>query len=317
VNVPFGGAKGGIQVDPSQLSGRELQRLTRRFTESIMIAIGPDLDIPAPDMNTNAKVMSWIFDEYSRHHGFSPAVVTGKPTELHGSLGRDAATGRGCLFAIREVLARAGADLKGQRFAIQGYGNVGGWLGRLLYEVGAKVVAVSDIRGGIFNGNGLDIISLTDHVDETGSLVEFSGSEPISNDALLTLDCDVLVPAALGHVLTRDNARDVRAKYVLEAANGPTTYEADEIFQERGIVCIPDIYANAGGVTVSYMEWTQNTQKTTWTEEQVNLSLQKHMVDAHRAIAKLQDEFKCSMRTAAFALGVRRVKNATDLRGLG
>jgi glutamate dehydrogenase (NAD(P)+) len=186
-----------------------------------------------------------------------------------------------------------------------------------LYEVGAKVVAVSDIRGGIFNGNGLDIISLTDHVDETGSLVEFSGSEPISNDALLTLDCDVLVPAALGHVLTRDNARDVRAKYVLEAANGPTTYEADEIFQERGIVCIPDIYANAGGVTVSYMEWTQNTQKTTWTEEQVNLSLQKHMVDAHRAIAKLQDEFKCSMRTAAFALGVRRVKNATDLRGLG
>lgn len=317
VNVPFGGAKGGIQVDPSQLSVRELQRLTRRFTESIMIAIGPDLDIPAPDMNTNAKVMSWIFDEYCKYHGFSPAVVTGKPVELHGSLGRDAATGRGCLFAIREVLHLAGASLSGQRFAIQGFGNVGGWLAKLLFEQGAKVVAVSDVKGGIFNGDGLDIPRVNDHVAETGSVVDMPGTEPISNEALLATDCDVLVPAALGHVLTQQNARDVRAKYILEAANGPTTYEADEIFNERGIVCIPDIYANAGGVCVSYMEWTQNTQKTTWTEEQVNTSLERHMVDAHRAVVKLQEEFRCSMRTAAFALGVRRVKNATDLRGLG
>ena len=317
VNVPFGGAKGGIQVDPSALSARELQRLTRRFCEMIMVAIGPDLDIPAPDMNTNAHVMSWIFDEYSRRHGFSPAVVTGKPVDLHGSLGREAATGRGCLFAIREVLARQGQQLSGKTFAIQGFGNVGGWMARLLDEQGAKVVAVSDVKGGIFNGEGLDIGKVVDHVSETGSVVDLPGTESISNEALLTTPCDVLVPAALGHVLTQHNARDVKAKYVLEAANGPTNIEADDIFNERGIVCIPDIYANAGGVTVSYMEWTQNTQKTRWTEEQVNTSLEQHMVDAHRAIVKLQEELKCSMRTAAFALGVRRVKNATDLRGLG
>ncbi len=317
VNIPFGGAKGGIQVDPMELSERELQRLTRKFTQSILIAIGPDLDIPAPDMNTNAKVMSWIFDQYSRYHGFSPACVTGKPIELHGSLGRDAATGRGCMIAIRQVLARAGKDLKDTRFAIQGYGNVGSWLARLLYEQGAKISAVSDIKGGIFNGDGLDIHRLQDHVAETRSVTDFPGAEPLSNEDLLTSECDVLAPAALGHVLTQQNARDVRAGYVLEAANGPTTFEADEIFNERGVVCIPDIYANAGGVTVSYMEWTQNTQNTTWTEQQVNSSLEQHMVAAHQSIAKLQDEFKCSMRTAAFALGVRRVKNATDLRGLG
>jgi glutamate dehydrogenase (NAD(P)+) len=317
VNVPFGGAKGGIQVDPSQLSARELQRLTRRFTESVMIAIGPDLDIPAPDMNTNAQVMSWIFDEYSKYHGFSPAVVTGKPVELHGSLGRDAATGRGCLFAIREVLHHAGDSLQGKRFAIQGYGNVGGWLARLLYEQGAKVVAVSDVKGGIFQGDGLDIPRVNDHVAETKSVVGMPGTSPLSNEGLLATECDVLVPAALGHVLTQQNARDVRAKYILEAANGPTTYEADEIFNERGILCIPDIYANAGGVCVSYMEWTQNTQKTSWSEEQVNTSLERHMVDAYRSIIKIQEEFRCSMRTAAFALGVRRVKNATDMRGLG
>jgi len=317
VNVPFGGAKGGIQVDPSQLSQRELQRLTRRFTESVMIAIGPDLDIPAPDMNTNAQVMSWIFDEYSKYHGFSPAVVTGKPVELHGSLGRDAATGRGCLFAIREVLHHAGDSLKGKRFAIQGFGNVGSWLARLLYEQGAQVVAVSDVKGGIFNGDGLDIPRVTDHVAETKSVVGMPGTTPLSNEGLLAVDCDVLVPAALGHVLTQQNARDVRAKYILEAANGPTTYEADEIFNERGILCIPDIYANAGGVCVSYMEWTQNTQKTSWSEEQVNTSLERHMVEAYRAVVKIQEEFRCSMRTAAFALGVRRVKNATDMRGLG
>src|SRR5690606_5201218 len=290
---------------------------TRRFTESVIIAIGPDLDIPAPDMNTNAKVMSWIFDEYSKHHGFSPAVVTGKPVELHGSLGRDAATGRGCMLAIREVLASAGRKLEGQRFAIQGYGNVGGWLARLLAEQDARVIAVSDVKGGIFNGDGLDIQRLDQHVVETGSVTGFAGAEAISNETLLTVDCDILVPAALGHVLTQHNARDVKAAYVLEAANGPTTFEADEIFNERGVVCVPDIYANAGGVCVSYMEWTQNTQKTTWTEAQVNASLEQHMVDSYRAIAKLQDEFKCSLRTSAFALGVRRVKSATDLRGLG
>src|SRR5690606_8930521 len=287
------------------------------FCEMVMVAIGPDLDIPAPDMNTNAAVMSWIFDEYSRRHGFSPAVVTGKPVDLHGSLGREAATGRGCLFAIREVLAREGQQLSGKSFAIQGFGNVGSWLARLLHEQGAKIIAVSDVKGGIFNGDGLDIDKVVDHVSETGSVIDLPGTEPISNEALLTTPCDVLVPAALGHVLTRHNARDVSAKYILEAANGPTNIEADDIFNERGIVCIPDIYANAGGVTVSYMEWTQNTQNSRWTEEQVNSGLEKHMVDAHHAIARLQEEHKCSMRTAAFALGVSRVMNATELRGLG
>jgi len=317
VNVPFGGAKGGIQVDPKKLSRRELERLTRRFVEQITPVIGPDTDIPAPDMNTDARVMGWFFDEFSRRRGFSPAVVTGKPIELHGSLGRDAATGRGCLYAVREVLAAQGKKLEGTSFAIQGFGNVGSWLARLLQEHGARVVAVSDLKGGVFRGDGLDVRALYARARETGSVVDFPGSEAIGNAELLTVECDVLVPAALGHVLQEGNARDVRAKVVLEAANGPTAAEADQIFNERGIVCIPDIWANAGGVTVSYFEWTQNTQNLKWTEEHVNQELERHMVAAHRAIAKMMDEKQCSMRTAAFALGVARVREATELRGMG
>ncbi|HEY3497950.1 MAG TPA: Glu/Leu/Phe/Val dehydrogenase dimerization domain-containing protein [Polyangiaceae bacterium] len=316
-DVPFGGAKGGIQVDPKQLSRRELERLTRRFVEQISPVIGPNTDIPAPDMNTNAQVMGWFFDEYSRRAGFSPAVVTGKPLELHGSLGREAATGRGCLVAVREVLAAAGKKLEGTSFAIQGFGNVGSWLARLLYAEGARIIAVSDLRGGVFRGDGLDVPALLAHVRTSGGLAEFSGSEAISNAELLKVECDVLVPAALGHVLLETNARDVRAKYVLEAANGPTAAEADQIFVERGICCIPDIWANGGGVTVSYFEWTQNTQKLKWSEEEVNRGLERHMVASHRAIRALMDEYRCSMRTAAFALGVRRVKEATELRGIG
>ena len=317
VDVPFGGAKGGIQVDPKQLSRRELERLTRRFVEQIVPVIGPVTDIPAPDMNTNAQVMAWFFDEYSRRQGFNPAVVTGKPLDLHGSLGRESATGRGCVFAIREVLATAGKKLEGTRFAIQGFGNVGSWLARLLHAQGAKILAVSDVRGGVFKGDGLDIPALVAHQKETGSVADFAGSEAITNSALLTIECDVLVPAALGHVLNETNARDVRASYVLEAANGPTAAEADAIFNERGIVCIPDIWANAGGVTVSYFEWVQNTQKLKWSEEEVNVALERYMVAAHQAIRNVMDTHRCSMRTAAFALGVGRVKEATDLRGMG
>jgi glutamate dehydrogenase (NAD(P)+) len=317
VDVPFGGAKGGIQVDPKQLSRRELERLTRRFVEQISPIIGPDMDIPAPDMNTNAQVMGWFFDEYSRRRGFSPAVVTGKPLELHGSLGRDSATGRGCLVAVREVLNAAGKKLDGTSFTIQGFGNVGSWLARLLYEQGARIIGVSDLKGGVFKGDGLDIPALTAHARETGSVIEFPGAEALSNQQLLTVECDVLVPAALGHVLHEGNARDIRAKFVLEAANGPTTAEADLIFNERGIVCIPDIWANAGGVTVSYFEWVQNTQKLKWTLEHVNEMLERHMVQAHRAIAAFMEEHKCSMRTAAFSVAVRRVKEATELRGIG
>jgi glutamate dehydrogenase (NAD(P)+) len=317
MDIPFGGAKGGIQVDPKLLSRRELERLTRRFVEQISPVIGPNTDIPAPDMNTNAQVMGWFFDEYSRRAGFSPAVVTGKPVELHGSLGRDAATGRGCLFAVREVLGSAGKKLAGTSFAIQGFGNVGSWLARLLHAEGARIVAVSDLKGGVFRGDGLDVPALVAHVRETGSIVEFPGSEPITNPELLRVECDVLVPAALGHVLLESNARDVRAKYVLEAANGPTAAEADQIFLERGITCIPDIWANGGGVTVSYFEWTQNTQKLKWSEEEVNRGLERHMVASHRAISALMAEYRCPMRTAAFALGVKRVKEATELRGIG
>jgi glutamate dehydrogenase (NAD(P)+) len=317
VGVPFGGAKGGIQVDPQKLSRRELERLTRRFVDQLGDFIGPDTDIPAPDMNTNAQVMSWIFDQYSRRRGFNPAVVTGKPVELFGSLGRDAATGRGCLHAIREVLAVDGKKLAGTRFAVQGFGNVGSWFARLAHEQGARIVAVSDVHGGVFRGDGLDVPKLVEHDRQSGSVVGFPGTEAMGNDALLAADCDVLVPAALGHQLLGSNARDVRAKYVLEGANGPTSIEADEILGQRGVVCVPDIWANAGGVTVSYFEWTQNTQKLKWTEEQVNVALEEHIVAAHRSIAHVMSEYRCSMRTAAFVLAIQRVKEATDMRGLG
>jgi glutamate dehydrogenase (NAD(P)+) len=317
VDVPFGGAKGGIQVDPSKLSRRELERLTRRFVDQIAALVGPDDDIPAPDMNTNAMVMAWFFDQYSKRYGFSPAVVTGKPVGLHGSFGRDAATGRGCMFAIREVLASEGKKLEGTRFAVQGFGNVGSWFARLVHEHGGRVVAVSDVKGGIFNGDGLDIPRVVEHAATTGSVVGFAGSKAVSNEELLIVDTDVLVPAALGHVLTKDNAPNVQAKWVLEGANGPTTAEADDVLQRRGITCIPDIWANAGGVTVSYFEWAQNTQKFRWAEERVNDELEKHMVAAWRSIKKTMDQHKCTMRTAAFTLAVQRVKEATDLHGLG
>lgn len=317
VNVPFGGAKGGIQVDPRKLSRRELERLTRHFVDQIGELIGPNEDIPAPDMNTNAGVMAWIFDQYSKRYGYSPGVVTGKPVELHGSFGREAATGRGCLFAIREVLGTDGKKLAGTRMVVQGFGNVGSWYSKLCHEQGARIVATSDVNGGIFNGDGLDIPGLVEHVKTTGSVVGFPGSKPVSNEDLLIADCDVLVPAALGHVLTAQNARDVKAKYVVEAANGPTTAEADEILEKKGVVCIPDIYANAGGVTVSYFEWTQNTQNFRWTEEKVNKQLEEQMVTSHKAIAKTMKEHGCSMRKAAFTLAILRVKEATDLRGLG
>jgi glutamate dehydrogenase (NAD(P)+) len=221
------------------------------------------------------------------------------------------------MIAAREALRSDGRELAGTRFAIQGFGNVGSWLAYLLHERDAKVVAVSDVHGGVFRGDGLDIPGLFKHKDETGSVVNFPHSEPISNEALLTSDCDVLVPAALGHVLTADNARDVRARYILEAANSPTACEADAIFNERNIVCLPDIWVNAGGVTVSYFEWTQNTQKLKWHDDQVNRELEKHMLDAYQAIRMVQRQYSCSLRAAAFILAIQRVKAATDARGLG
>ncbi len=316
-DVPFGGAKGGIQVDPSTLSQGELERLTRRFVDQLGSTIGPNEDIPAPDMNTNAQVMAWIFDQYSKRNGFSPAVVTGKPLALHGSLGREAATGRGCYFAIREVLKTAGRDFTQTRFAIQGFGNVGSWFAKFVAEAGGKIVAVSDAHGGVQNAQGIDIPLLLAHHKTTGKVINCAGTRPISNEELLVSDCDVLVPAALGHAIHEKNAGQVRASYVLEAANGPVTFEADEILTQRSIVCLPDIWVNGGGVTVSYFEWVQNTQNFKWTEGKVNAELETRMVDAYRGICDMQAELKCNVRTAAFALGVSRVKAATDARGLG
>jgi len=317
IDVPFGGAKGGIQVDPSKLSEGELERLTRRFVDQIHDFIGERIDIPAPDVNTNAKVMGWFFDQYSMHHGFSPGVVTGKPVSLHGSLGRDAATGRGCLFALREALLADGKSLEGTRIAVQGFGNVGSWFARLAHERGARIVAASDVKGGVHAADGLDVPKLMEHARATGSVVGFSGTTPLSNEQVLTADCDVLVPAALGHVIDAKIAGAIRARYVVEGANGPCTLEGSDTLDARGVLCLPDIWANAGGVTVSYFEWVQNLQQHRWTEAKVNEELERHIVEAHRAIRAMMARLSCSMRTAAFAVAVERVKAATDLRGIG
>lgn len=316
-DVPFGGAKGGIQVDPSKLSDNELERLTRRFVDQIHDFIGEKVDIPAPDVNTNARVMGWFFDQYANHHGFAPGVVTGKPVALHGSLGRDAATGRGCMFAIREALAFDGKKIAGTSFAVQGFGNVGSWFARLTHALGGKIVAVSDVKGGIHAGDGLDVNKLLEHVKQTGSVVGFPGTKPITNEELLGVECDVLVPAALGHVINENIAKNVKAKYVVEGANGPCTLEGSDTLDQRGVITLPDIWANAGGVTVSYFEWVQNIQQHRWSEEKVNDELERHMVTAHKEIRAAMAKLKCSMRTAAFAMAVERVKAATDLRGLG
>ena len=317
VNLPFGGAKGGIQVDPNSLSERELERLTRRFIERIHDFIGPQRDIPAPDVNTNSKVMAWIFDQYSKYHGFSPAVVTGKPVALHGSLGRESATGKGCMLALKSVLASLGKKIEGLSVAIQGFGNVGFHLTELLGLEGAKIVAVSDFRGGTFHSQGLSTRALVEYMKATGSVVGFPEGSSISNEELLRVDCDVLAPCALGHVLTQKNAHQVKAKYILEGANGPCTFEASEIFESHGVLCIPDIWANAGGVIVSYFEWIQNVQQVRWSEEQVHFELQKIMAQTFEEIQNTMKRLNCSMRMAAFSIAVERVLSSVQMRGLG
>ena len=316
VGVPFGGAKGGIQVDPGTLSKREKERLTRLFVRQIHELVGPHRDIPAPDVNTDAQVMAWFFDEYSRQAGFSPGVVTGKPVGLHGSAGRASATGRGCMFAVRETLREKGEEIRDKRFVIQGFGNVGSWGARLLHARGAKILAVSDVHGGIFSGDGLNIPSVLEYFDSHGSVVGYPEAESISNSDLLIADCDVLMPAALGGVLTDKNAREVKAKYLLEAANGPCSAEADEILESRGVTIIPDIYANAGGVTVSYFEWVQNLQNFHWDENRINEELDKVMTTAHGKIRDIMRAHDIPMRRAAFVLAIREVKMATETRGI-
>ncbi len=316
VDIPFGGAKGGITCNVQSLSEKDIENLTRKFVRQIYEFIGPTVDIPAPDMNTNAQIMAWIMDEYSKIRGYAPGVVTGKPIELGGSCGREQATGQGCAMIIERFFQDQGKSLKNIRFAIQGFGNVGYHLFRFLYQAGAKIIAVSDSRGGIYSEKGLVLDQLHQHYQVQGTVVGFSQGQPMSNEELLALECDCLVPAALGGVLTKDNASSVKAKVILEAANGPTTPEADEIFEKKDIIVIPDILANAGGVVVSYFEWVQNLQSFRWTLEHVEGELKRVMTKSYDAVLQIAQSKKVSLRIAAFALGVGRVARALTLRGV-
>jgi glutamate dehydrogenase (NAD(P)+) len=316
VDIPFGGAKGGINCDPTKMTEKEVERATRRFIQQIHELIGPQVDIPAPDVNTNAQTMAWIMSEYSKFHGFSPAVVTGKPLDLHGSAGREEATGRGCLYIAEELLRRFGRTVPGTTFAVQGFGNVGSHFARLAHAAGARIVAVSDVRGGIADPAGLDIPAVLEHVRATRSVVGFPGAQPITNEGLLTTECDVLVPAALDGVITREIATELRAKMVIEAANAPTLPDADEVLGKREVTVVPDILANAGGVTVSYFEWVQNLQSFRWEVEDINEKLRRKMASAFETVWKLATSKKVSLREAAFIVAIGRVGRATLYMGV-
>ncbi len=316
VDVPFGGAKGGIHVDPDPMSESERERMTRRYTDQITHIIGPTRDIPAPDMNTNAQTMAWMMDQYGRKMGHTPQIVTGKPIALGGSHGREAATGRGCVMLLEEAAREAGLDSATLTVAVQGFGNVGSWAARLAAEAGYTVVAVSDVRGAVHAAHGLDIGRLEDHVAETGSVVDYPGADTIDDpDDLLYLDVDVLIPAAIGEVIREDNADRVQADLIVEGANSPTTPVADRILQERGVTVLPDILANAGGVTVSYFEWVQNVQEFRWDESEVNRRLGNKLKGAYEVVRDRADHRGVGLREAAFALAVERVAEAAHLRG--
>jgi glutamate dehydrogenase (NAD(P)+) len=317
LGLPFGGAKGGIEVDPTVMSRDELQRMTRRFTHGIAHVIGIYRDIPAPDMNTNAQTMAWMMDAFSSLHGYSPAIVTGKPLDLGGAPGREAATGRGVVYVLESYCAQHELAMAGLRLAIQGFGNVGSWAAREAAAQGAVVVAVSDRFGGIRHERGLDVDRLAAIVATGGRVADTDqpGVEPIDNAELLEQPCDVLVPAALGGVIDDDNAGRIRASVVLEAANHPVTPDADKILADRAIVVIPDVLANAGGVTGSYFEWTQNIQQFTWKEERFNAELRDRLRVAYDETAGTAEELGCTLRQAAFAIGIRKVAHASRLRG--
>jgi glutamate dehydrogenase (NAD(P)+) len=316
VDIPYGGGKGGIDVDPRTLSPGQLERITRTFIERIHQFIGPNQDIPAPDVNTDEQVMAWIVDEYSKFVGFTPAVVTGKPLEVGGSPGRISATGRGVAVVAERAAADLGLSLDGATVAVQGFGNVGSWSARFLRDMGARIVAVSDVDGAIRDPGGLDVNRLVEITGGGGSVITYDGGERIDNDDLLELDVDVLVPAALGGVIHRWNARHVKAQLVVEGANAPTTPAADAILEERGITVIPDILANAGGVTVSYFEWVQNLQQFRWTEEKVDEELTTIMRRAYDGVRDTAREHGVSFRTAAFMVAIQRVAKAVQVRGV-
>ena len=317
VNLPFGGAKGGVCCNTKEMSLREIERLTRRYTTEIAFLIGPASDIPAPDMYTDSRVMAWMMDTYSMHKGYSvPGVVTGKPISVGGSLGRSEATGRGCVYAIVNVAKQVGINLDGTTVAVQGFGNAGSVAVRLLAQLGCRIIAVSDSNGGIYDEHGLDAEALQACKRETGSVSNYSSGDRLSNEALLTLPCDILVPAALENQLTERIAPKVQSKLIAEAANGPTTPAADAIFQDRGVTVVPDILANAGGVTVSYFEWVQNLQEFHWKEEQVNQQLKDVMDASCGQVMALAEREHASLRTAAYILAVDRVVNAIQDRGI-
>ncbi|MDP2262606.1 MAG: Glu/Leu/Phe/Val dehydrogenase [Hydrogenophaga sp.] len=317
VNVPYGGAKGGIRVDPRQLTIGELERVTRRYTSEIGIIIGPTKDIPAPDVNTNEQIMAWMMDTYSMNEGSTATgVVTGKPVDLGGSLGRREATGRGVFTVGVEAAKHTGMDISTARVAVQGFGNVGGVAGKLFAEAGAKIVAVQDHGGTIYREAGLDVPALLAHVARQGSVAGFEAAEKIDDDAFWGVPCDILIPAALEQQITEANAGRIQAKMVIEGANGPTTPQADDILHDRGILVLPDVIANAGGVTVSYFEWVQDFSSFFWSEDEINARLVKIMQDAFAAVWQVADANKVSLRTATFIVACKRILHARDLRGL-
>ena len=317
VDVPYGGGKGGVVVDPTKLSLGELERLSRRFITEIQGIIGPERDIPAPDVNTNSQIMAWMMDQYSRNKGYPvPGMITGKPLALGGSVGRNEATARGLQFCVREAVRTTGMDLTGATVVVQGYGNAGNIAARLLMGDGAKVVAVSDSHGGIYARDGLDPARVLRWKEEHGSVQGFGNADNVTNEELLEIPCDILVPAALEGQITAHNAGKIKAKLIAEAANGPTTPEADRILHEKGILLLPDILANAGGVTVSYFEWAQNIQGFYWTEEEVDERLHRVMVRAFKAVYETAQNHKVDMRTAAYIVAIGRVAEAVRLRGI-
>ncbi len=317
VNIPYSGAKGGVVCDPKRLSVHELENLTRRYVTEISIMIGPESDIPAPDVGTNPQVMAWIMDTYSMHKGYTvPAVVTGKPVAIGGSEGRLEATGRGLTVMADEAAKLRGFRLDGARVVIQGFGNVGSATAKLMHQAGAKVVAISDVRGGIYNPNGLDIPSLLHCSGRDGCIQAYRDAEIITNEQLLELPCDILVPAALHGVIHAKNAPHIKAKIIVEGANGPVTPDADEILDDMGVLVVPDILANAGGVIVSYFEWVQDLQAFFWEEEEVNLRLEKAMRKSFHHVVQTAEQNKVNLRMGAYIIGVKRVAEATTIRGI-
>jgi glutamate dehydrogenase (NAD(P)+) len=315
VDIPFGGAKGGVRVDPRGLSVAEKEQMTRTYIRQIAHFLGPKTDIPAPDVNTDAQTMAWMMDEYARLYGNTPEIVTGKPIALGGSYGRDAATGRGCVIVMNEAVRTSGLGPEGLTVAIQGFGNVGSWAARIAHDLGYKIVAVSDSRGGIYNEFGIDIPKLMGYQFETDTVGGFPGTDPITNEQLLLLKVDCLMPAALGDVINSANAGKVQARLVIEAANHPVTPQADIELHERGVAVVPDIVANAGGVIVSYFEWSQNIQQFRWEEQEVNDRLTRRLVGAYARVTGFAEEHEISMRDGAYAIAVQKVSEAAHLRG--